>query len=285
MLVTLCDILPPAASGGYAVPCFNMFGPEEVHATIAAAEALQRPVILACNKEMADYMGVQGFAGMVQHAARAARVPVCIHLDHCDNEERIAAALEAGFTSVMYDGSQLPLEQNIANTARVAALARRHGASIEGEIGSVPYFEGRDHIKSELTLPADAQAFAERSGVDAMAIAVGNVHRLREPTATIDYERLAQIAALTQLPLVIHGTTGVPEADLRRLKTTRVAKFNIGTSMRLAFASSLRQSLARDPLAFDRLGLMVPVMLAVQAEAERCLRLLGPQAAALVPTP
>jgi fructose-bisphosphate aldolase class II len=177
----------------------------------------------------------------------------------------------------MYDGSQLPLEQNIANTARMAQLAHRYGASIEGEIGSVPYFEGRDHIKSELTRPADAQDFAERSGVDAMAIAVGNVHRLREPTATIDYERLAQIEAVTHLPLVIHGTTGVPVADLRRLKLTRVAKFNIGTSMRMAFASSLRRSLASDALAFDRLSLMKPVIQAVQTEAQRCLMLLGPE--------
>jgi len=280
MLVTLRDILPPAANAGYAVPCFNMFGPEEVQATVAAAEALNRPVILACNKEMADYMGVQGFAGMVIHVARMACVPVCIHLDHCDNEDRIADALTAGFTSVMYDGSQLPLEHNIAHTARMAKLAHSHGASIEGEIGSVPYFEGRDHIKSELTLPADAQAFAQRSGVDAMAIAVGNVHRLREPIATIDYERLAQIEALTELPLVIHGTTGVSEADLRRLKTTRVSKFNIGTSMRRAFTGSLRESLARDPQAFDRLSLMKPVMQAVQAEAMRFLRMLGPETVA-----
>jgi len=285
MLVTLRDILPAAAHGGYAVPCFNMFGPEEPHATVAAAEALRWPVILACNKEMADFMGVQGFVGMVRHLAQKAQVPVCIHLDHCDNEARIAEALEAGFTSVMYDGSQLPLEQNIAHTARMAALAHRHGASIEGEIGSVPYFEGRDHIKSELTRPQDAQAFAERSGVDAMAIAVGNVHRLREPVATIDYERLTAIEAVCTLPLVIHGTTGVTEADLRRLKTHRIAKFNIGTTMRMAFTHSLRRALADDPNAIDRLSLMKPVMQAVQAEARRCLLVLGPETATKAGTP
>jgi fructose-bisphosphate aldolase class II len=279
MLVTLRDILPGAAASGAAVPCFNVFGPEEAHAIVAAAEELQLTVILACNKEMAEFMGVQGFAGMLLHRAQTSTAPVCIHLDHCDDEARIAAALDAGFSSVMYDGSQLPLADNIANTARMAALAHRAGASIEGEIGSVPYFEGRDHIKSALTLPHEAQAFAEQSGVDAMAISVGNVHRLQEPVATIDYQRLSEIEAITRLPLVIHGTTGVPEADLRRLKATRVAKFNIGTGMRMAFTSSLRQSLAENPQAFDRLSLMKPVMRAVQAEARRCLMLLGPNEA------
>lgn len=276
MLVNLRDILPAAAASHSAVPCFNVFGPEEAHAIVEAAQDLQLPVILACNKEMAEFMGVQGFAGMLLHLARQARAPVCIHLDHCDDEVRIAAALESGFSSVMYDGSQLPLTQNIANTARMAKLAHYHGASIEGEIGSVPYFEGRDHIKSELTLPQEAEAFAQQSGIDAMAISVGNVHRLQEPLATIDYKRLAEIEAITNLPLVIHGTTGVPEADLRRLKTTRVAKFNIGTSMRMAFTSSLRNALAENPHTFDRLRLMKPVMRAVQGEARRCLMLLGP---------
>lgn len=276
MLVNLRDILPAAAASQYAVPCFNVFGQEEAFAIVAAAQELQLPVILACNKEMAEFVGVQGFAGMAQHLARQASTPVCIHLDHCDDETRIAAALDAGFSSVMYDGSQLPLAHNIANTARMAALAHRYGASIEGEIGSVPYFEGRDHIKSELTLPQEAQAFAQDSGVDAMAISVGNVHRLRDPVATIDYERLAEIEAVTTLPLVIHGTTGVPEVDLRRLKTTRVAKFNIGTSLRMAFTGSLRKALADNPDSFDRLTLMLPVMRAAQAEAHRCLALLGP---------
>lgn len=279
MLVNLRDILPAAAAGSYAVPCFNVFGPEEAYAIVAAAQELQLPAILACNKEMAEFMGVQGFAGMVQHVARQASVPVCIHLDHCDDESRIAAALESGFSSVMYDGSQLPLEQNIANTKRMATLAHSHGASIEGEIGSVPYFEGRDHVKSELTLPQEAAAFSRNSGIDAMAISVGNVHRLREPIATIDYERLAEIEALTNLPLVIHGTTGVPEADIQRLKSTRVAKFNIGTSMRLAFSTSLRRALADKPDTFDRLSLMKPVIQGVQAEALRCLTLLGPERA------
>ena len=275
MLVTLRELLPAAASSGYAVPCFNVFGNEEAVAIVNAAEALGRGAILACNKEMAEFMGVEGFYGMVSHAAKSAAVPICIHLDHCDDEARIVNALKAGFTSVMYDGSQLPLAQNISRTAAIATIAHAFGASIEGEVGSVPYFEGRDHIKSELTSPADARDFAAHSGVDAMAIAVGNIHRLREPTAVIDYALLAEIEACTSLPLVIHGTTGITEADLRQLKQSRISKFNIGTTMRMTFARSLRESLAQDPAGFDRLTLMRPVVAALQAEAMRNLLLLG----------
>ncbi len=275
MLATLNDLLPAAADGHYALPCFNVFGSEEVVAILAAAEEAQRGVILACNKDMADHMGVVGFAGMVRGLAEAATVPVCVHLDHCYEEERIHAALHAGFTSVMFDGSQLPLADNIARTAAIVRLARGFGASVEGEVGSVPYTEGRDHIKSELTDPLEALAFAEQSGVDAMAISVGNVHRLTEAVSAIDFDLVQRIAACTRLPLVIHGTSGIREADIQRLKTLRVAKFNIGTTMRMTFNQSLRQSLADTPERFDRLQLMRPVVSALQAEARRMINLLG----------
>lgn len=275
MLVTLKDLLPPAANGHYAVPCFNVFGSEEVVAILAAATQAQRGVILACNKDMADHIGVIGFAGMTRGLAEAANVPVCVHLDHCYEEERIHQALDAGFSSVMFDGSQLPLSENIARTVAVARLAQGYGASVEGEVGSVPYTEGRDHIKRELTDPLDALAFAQHSGVDGMAISVGNVHRMTEALCEVDFDLVQRIAASTTVPLVIHGTSGIPPADIQRLKCNRVAKFNIGTTMRMAFNRSLRQSLLDTPDRFDRLQLMQPVVSALQAEALRMLTLLG----------
>jgi fructose-bisphosphate aldolase class II len=275
MLVTLRDILPAAVKGRYAVPCFNIFGNEEVIAVIAAAEALGRGVILACNKDMAEQMGVAGFAGMVRSLADAAKVPVCVHLDHCYDEEIVFAALRAGFTSVMFDGSQLPLQDNIARTAQVARVAHAFGASVEGEIGSVPYTEGRDHIRRELTDPAEALAFAQQSGVDAMAVSVGNIHRMASAASEIDFDRVERIAALTEIPLVIHGTSGIREEDLQRLKTMGVAKFNIGTTMRMTFARSLRASLAATPQQFDRMTLMRPVIKDLEAEACRMFGILG----------
>lgn len=275
MLATLKDLLPPAADAGYAVPCFNVFGSEEVVAILAAATQAQRGVILACNKDMADHMGVLGFAGMTRGLADAANVPVCVHLDHCHEESRIHQALDSGFTSVMFDGSQLPLADNIARTAAIARLAQGYGASVEGEVGSVPYTEGRDHIKSELTDPQEALAFATHSGVDGMAISVGNVHRMTQALCQIDFALTERIAASTAIPLVIHGTSGIPEVDIQRLKGMRVAKFNIGTTLRQTFNRSLRQSLADSPDGFDRLQLMKPVVKALEAEALRMITLLG----------
>lgn len=275
MLATLKDLLPPAADAGYAVPCFNVFGSEEVVAILAAATQAQRGVILACNKDMADHMGVLGFAGMTRGLADAVNVPVCVHLDHCHEESRIHQALDAGFTSVMFDGSQLPLADNIARTAAIARLAQGYGASVEGEVGSVPYTEGRDHIKSELTDPQEALAFATHSGVDGMAISVGNVHRMTQALCQIDFALTERIAASTAIPLVIHGTSGIPEVDIQRLKGMRVAKFNIGTTLRQTFNRSLRQSLADSPDGFDRLQLMKPVVKALEAEALRMITLLG----------
>ena len=275
MLVTLRELLPDAIKGRYAVPSFNVFGNEEAVAVIEAAESLGRGVIVACNKDMAEHMGVAGFAGMVRGLAEEATVPVCLHLDHCYDEEVVFAALRAGFTSVMFDGSQMPLQDNIASTARVALVAHAFGATIEGEIGSVPYTEGRDHIRHELTEPEDAADFAHRSGVDAVAISVGNVHRMTSATSVIDFDRLERIASLTELPLVIHGTSGIRVDDMQRLKKMRVAKFNIGTTMRMTFARSLRASLAEDDARFDRLTLMKPVVKALQAEACRVIEMLG----------
>jgi fructose-bisphosphate aldolase class II len=275
MLVTLQDLLPQAARSDYAVPCFNVFGVEEVVAILTTAQALDCGVILACNKEMAELMGVAGFAGMVRGIAERTRVPVCVHLDHCYDETIIYAALRSGFTSVMFDGSQLPLQENIDRTARVAEVAHAFGASIEGEIGSVPYSEGRDHIKSELTDPQAAADFAQYSGVDGMAIAVGNVHRLTTASSEIDFARIARIEALSTVPLVIHGTSGIRPEDLAVLRKTRVSKFNVGTTMRQTFSRSLRASLEANPTLFDRLTLMKPVVAALEIEACRVFELLG----------
>jgi fructose-bisphosphate aldolase class II len=157
----------------------------------------------------------------------------------------------------------------------VADHAHAAGCSIEAEIGSVPYAEGRPHIKSELTEVGDAVRFAGEARIDAMAVAVGNIHRLQAPRAVIDFARLEQIALAVRVPLVIHGTSGILETDIARLARTRVAKFNIGTVLRQAFGRGLRETLARHPERFDRLEIMGEAMQAVRDEAARMIRLLG----------
>jgi len=275
MLVNLEKILAPAVDGGYSVACFNVFGWEDARAVVDAAIELQAPVILAVNLDFRRFMPIEAICVMLRSLAEGASVPVCIHLDHTYEIPEVLRAVDLGFTSVMYDGSQLKLEDNIAGARRVAHYAHATGCSVEAEIGSVPYAEGRTHIKSELTELNDAIRFAEESAIDAMAVSVGNVHRLQKPGATIDYGRLELIQAAVKVPLVIHGTSGIFDEDIVRLARTRVAKFNIGTALRQAFGRGLRDTLGRYPERFDRLEIMRDAMPAVSREAMRMIRLLG----------
>jgi fructose-bisphosphate aldolase class II len=275
MLVNLATILSPAVDGGFSLACFNVFGWEDARAVVDAAAQLGAPVILAANLDFRKSMPVEVIAVMLRSLAQRAPVPVCVHLDHTYDVDEVLRGVDLGFTSVMFDGSQLPLEQNIEATRRVARYAHAAGCSLEAEIGSVPYAEGRTHIKAELTDIGDAVRFARETAVDAMAISIGNVHRLTTPSAVIDFERLAQIAALTTVPLVIHGTSGIRDQDIERLARTRVAKFNIGTVLRQAFGRGLRETLGRHAERFDRLEIMGDVMASVSQEAMRMIRLLG----------
>ncbi|PKH02060.1 fructose-bisphosphate aldolase [Psychromonas sp. MB-3u-54] len=275
MLVNLNDILPAAAASNYAVPCFNVFGYEDARAVVDAAEEVNKAVILACNKDVVDFYGVETAAAMFLNLATNSTVPVCLHLDHTYEEEIIFRALKAGFSSVMFDGSQLSLEENIARTRKVADVAHALGASVEGEIGSVPYQEGRDHIKTIDTAPADAGRFARESGADCVAISVGNVHRLTEATSIIDFTLLDNIAAEVTIPLVIHGASGIRDGDMQKLKQTRVSKFNIGTCLRQALGHNLRDSMNKEPEKFDRIYFMKKAMPYVTQEAIRNFELLS----------
>ena len=273
MIVNLKDLLPAAAQSDYAVPCFNVFGYEDARAVVTAAEKVDKPVILAANKTLVDFMGVENAAQMIRRLAEQASVPVCAHLDHTYEEDIVFKGIHHGFSSVMFDGSQLPLEENIRRTRAVAEVALACGVSIEGEIGSVPYDDIRPHIKTISTDPFEAAAFARESGVDAVAVSVGNIHRLKEPTATIDHERLAEIAAEVDKPLVIHGTSGIPAEDLQKMRRGAVAKFNIGTVLRQAFGHKLRETVINNPAEFDRLFFMESVMPEVERAALEQLKL------------
>jgi fructose-bisphosphate aldolase class II len=270
-LVTLLRARRPI----YGIAAFNVFGYEDARAVTHAAEQLGAPVILSASIDFTRFMPVKLIADMFRALAVEAGVPVCAHLDHCYDVEEVCRAVDAGFTSVMFDGSQLPLAENIVSTRRVVDYAHAAGVSVEGEIGSVPYAEGRAGIKTELTDSQAAAAFEQGAGIDAMAISVGNIHRLKTPGARIDFDRLERIEAETRVPLVIHGMSGIEDDDLARLVRTRVGKFNIGTSLRQAFGRGVRRSLAADPERFDRLTIMADAIDEMSLEATRQIQRLG----------
>ena len=204
---------------------------------------------------------------MYRHLAAEVDVPVVAHLDHGYTFDECSKALDSGFTSLMYDGSRKPLNQNIDETARIAELANAAGISCEGEIGFVGYANGENSAGTD---PDEAAQFARESGVDAMAISVGNVHLQQDKEGGLDLPRIQAIEAVTSVPLVIHGGSGVPVAQRTLLaQTSKVCKFNIGTELRMAFGAALRASVNSDPDQFDRAVLLKathdPVMTATQS--------------------
>ena len=269
-LVTLREVLTPAMAQGYAVCGVVCLGWEDARAYVAAAEAENCPIILQAGPGCRAHTPLAVMAPMLVHLAQTASVPVVVHLDHGYGFDEVREAIDRGFTSVMYDGSRHALAQNIDETAAISAFAHAAGVSCEGEIGVVGYLDGG---ASAGTDPAEAAIFARDTGVDAMAVSVGNLHLQRGPSQPLDEAVLRAIEAVTDVPLVIHGGTGVP-MDQRRIlaRTSNICKFNIGTELRMAFGQALRLSVNADRNRFDRIAILRETHDPVVAATRRVLR-------------
>lgn len=273
-LATLSDVLQPGLKNGYAVAGLVTLGWEDMRAFVAAAEAENVPVILQAGPGCREHTPLPILGKMFRHLAEAASVPVVAHLDHGYTFEDCKIALESGFTSLMFDGSRKPLPQNIDETAAIADLAHSHDISCEGEIGFVGYLGGEG---SHGTDPDEAARFARESGVDAMAISVGNVHLQQDKEGGLDEARIRAIQEVTNVPLVIHGGSGVPVAQRTKLaRETSICKFNIGTELRMAFGDALRAAVNKDPSRFDRITILKDTHDPVMAATRQVLRAIGP---------
>lgn len=253
-LATLSDVLRPALRDGYAVAGLVTLGWEDMRAYVAAAEAEGVPVILQAGPACRAHTPVAILGKMFRHLAENASVPVVAHLDHGYTYDECREALDAGFTSLMFDGSRKPLRQNIDETAAIAEMAHTAGISCEGEIGFVGYAGGE---VSSGTDSVEAAQFARDTGVDAMAISVGNLHLQQTTGGGLDEARIRAIEAATSVPLVVHGGSGVSLAQRRTLALeSNICKFNIGTELRMVFGEALRSSVNRDPTRFDRVAIL-----------------------------
>jgi len=249
-IATLRDVLLPALHGRYAVAGLVVQGWEDARAYVDAAEAEGVPVILQCGPGARAHMPLRVFGAMFRELMEGASVPVVAHLDHGEGVDVCRAAIDCGFTSVMFDGSAMDLSQNVDMTCQIVEMAHAAGVSVEAEVGFVGYTGG---AASQGRDPAQA-ALLQATGIDALAIAVGNTHLMTLPDGVIDWPRLRAIeAACPGLPLVLHGGSGLSGALRAQLaRETAVCKFNVGTELRQAFGVALRGVLAADAAVFDR---------------------------------
>jgi|TARA_B100001093_G_scaffold114327_1_gene106677 fructose-bisphosphate aldolase class II len=253
-LATLKEVLKPAMEGGYAVAGLVTLGWEDMLAYVRAAEEENVSIILQAGPSCRAHTPLPILGKMFNHLANEASVPVVSHLDHGYTEDECKEAIQCGFTSIMFDGSKFPLQENIDKTARIVELAHEASVSCEGEIGFVGYSDG---AQSAGTKPSEAQKFGKETNVDAMAISVGNVHLQKNKEANLDLTRIREIEQVTATPLVIHGGSGVTTAQRSFLaQNSKICKFNIGTELRMAFGKALRKSLDTDPDQFDRVQIL-----------------------------
>ena len=251
------------------IPGFNVYGVEDSLAIIKAAESIHAPVMLMVNKVALEITTADCWGGILVALQKQAKIPVCIHLDHCTDFNILKLAVDNGFNSVMFDGSGLELSENVRQTKEIVAYAKKNNVLVEAEIGAVGYSDQLDSSsKSTLTSPDEAKVLAEESGLDWMAVSIGNVHRMQEQTAKINFDLLHEIEEKTHVPLVVHGSTGISDEDLLKMRKTTVAKVNIGTALRMAFGNSLRRQFELNPKEFERTKLFKEPL----AELELCAR-------------
>lgn len=251
-LVTSKEMLLKAQQGGYAVGAFNVENMEMVKAVIAAAEELQAPVMLQTTPSTIRYGTVETYAAIVAAEAKKATVPVCLHLDHGSSYELAVQCLENGYTSVMIDGSHEEFEGNISVTKKVVEVARIKGIPVEAELGKVGGKE--DDLEAEAdtnTDPMEAKEFVERTGIDSLAVAIGTAHGFYVGTPVLDKERLSEIRKVVDIPLVLHGASGLTDQDVMDCVSRGICKVNFATELRKAYTDAVKKLIEEDPKVYD----------------------------------
>lgn len=247
-------MLDKAREKGYAIGAFNMSNMEILQAVVQAAEIENAPVIVQASQAALKYAGVDYIEAMGKLAAQKASVPVAIHLDHGTDFNLIMLCIRHGFTSVMIDGSKYQFEENIAITKKVVEIAHAIDVSVEAELGKIGGTE--DHItvsekEALYTEPEEAVQFAKETGVDSLAISIGTAHGPYKGEPKLDFDRLAEIRSMLDIPIVLHGASGVPDDSIRKAVERGVCKINIDTEIRQSFTGAVRKILADNPAEYD----------------------------------
>jgi fructose-bisphosphate aldolase class II len=275
-LVNTAEIVGPAAAAGRAAVAFNVIQIEHAEAIAAGAERAGAPVILQLSENAVRYHGALEPIGAATLAvARAAGVPVAVHLDHATDPALVESAVRLGFGSVMFDASALAYAENVRATAEVAARCHAAGVWVEAELGEVGGKDGV-HAPGARTDPGQAAAFVEGTGVDALAVAVGTSHAMLTRDAAVDLDLVSALRAAVPVPLVLHGSSGVPDDLLAAAVRHGMTKINIATQLNKVFTAALREQLAADPALVDPRRYLSPARAALSAEVTRLLTVLAP---------
>jgi fructose-bisphosphate aldolase, class II len=273
--VGMAEIVGPASAEGRGVGAFNIIGIEHAEAVIAGAEAAGAPVVLAISQNCVAYHGaVEPIARAALALAGSATVPVAVHLDHATGDDLVRAAVAVGVGSVMYDASDAPYQQNVAVTAAVTRWCHERGVWVEAEIGEIGGKDGV-HDAGARTPPADAARYAAATGVDALAVAVGSSHAMLTRDAVLDMDLIAAIHRAVPVPLVLHGSSGVPDAGLAAAVAAGMTKINVATQLNKAYTGAVRACLAAEPALVDPRRYGAAARDAVAAEVTRLLGVLG----------
>ncbi len=275
MLVGMKTMLRAAMYEQYAVGGFNIYNLEGIHAVVRAAEAENSPVMLQVHPGAYAYGGIP-LVDACLAAAEMARVPVGVHLDHADDRAAIRAALDEGVSSVMVDGSHLDFVDNMNFVKEMSVFARAAGADVEAELGRIAGTEDGltvEQFEARYTDPLQAIEFVSTTQVDALAVCIGNVHGKYPRPPQLDFDRLAQIKSVVDVPLVLHGASGVPDDQIRRSIELGVCKFNVNTEVRGAFVAALRENSTDETL--DLLPLLETAVAAMEGVIRAKMQLFG----------
>jgi fructose-bisphosphate aldolase class II len=277
-LVSMVELLEKAQQGHYAVGAFNCNNMEIVQAIVAAAEAEKAPVIIQASQGAIKYAGIEYISALTKIAAEKASVPIALHLDHGTSFAQVMQCARNGFSSVMIDGSKLSLDDNIALTNKVIEAVRPLGLSVEAELGKIGGTEDDITVSEREALftdPAEAERFVQATKVDALAIAIGTAHGQYKGIPKLDFDRLTQIRERISTPIVLHGSSGVPDDALREAISRGVCKVNIDTNIREAFVRAARVVLDSNPKEIDPRKMLGPAREAATAIIREKIQVFG----------
>lgn len=247
-LMNTYRMLKQAQDKRYAIGAFNIENMEMAQAVIEAAEEMNAPVILATSTSTLKYAPPETFFAMVKSLATKTKIPIALHLDHGDSYELCVRAIKAGFTSVMIDGSAKEFKENVKISKTVKEIGQLFDVSVETELGAIA---GKGNTKIIFTKPEIAQDFVEKTGTDSLAVAIGTCHGIYRETPKLDYERLSQIKSVVNVPLVLHGASGLSTEQIRECIVRGICKINIATELRIAYTDEISKFLHENPEIFD----------------------------------